>query len=101
MPRRRLHRLCLHRRWRRRMVSSKSESIWIVRAEDKLDLGRDVGSAGYDGNDLAVFNANPAFEYAADDALLPPYVAFEQLSVGVKASKLRAGASAARRAVVL
>src|ERR1700722_10276417 len=47
---------------------------------------------------LAHFYAS--FEYAADNALLPPGLTFLNLAVGIETRKLGAGAGSARRAVV-
>src|SRR5262249_10353313 len=45
-------------------------------------------------------NAHRAFEDAADDALLPPDLAFAELAVGDEAGELGAGPGAARGTVV-
>src|SRR5215472_12504688 len=80
--------------------SSDAPSEWIVRIDDRGALGADVCAARDRGNDAAFGAAVRALEDAADDALLPPHIAFGKRVVGGKAGKPRAGAGAARRAIV-
>src|SRR5262249_34139023 len=58
------------------------------------------GAAGDARDDPAAVDAHRPLEDAADDALLPPDLAFPELTVGVEAGELGAGAGAAGRAVV-
>src|SRR5262249_30633567 len=51
-------------------------------------------------HDLAGFDSSRCLEDTADDAFLTPELALGELAVGQQAGDLRAGASAARRAIV-
>src|SRR5690242_4659022 len=53
-----------------------------------------------DGDEIPVADSNLSFKNASDNALLTPRFSGLQLAIGVKASELRAGSGAARRAVV-
>src|SRR2546430_1369676 len=72
----------------------------VIRTEDQGRLRTDVGRPGDPRDDPAALDAHRTLEDAADDALLPPDLAFVQLTVGVETGQLGAGAGAARRTVV-
>src|ERR1019366_8836522 len=63
-------------------------------------LGVDVGGARDFRVELAVDDGDAAVEGGAGDAFLAPDLAGFQLAIGVEAGQFRAGAGAARRAVV-
>ena len=50
--------------------------------------------------DLSISNRDPTFKDAADDALLLPYLALAESSVGIKTGQLCAGSGAAWRTIV-
>ena len=92
-----------------------SEPEWIGRIEDESALGGYMSRAGNGGHDLstccrdlAVFGSidfvicelEAALEHGAQDALLPPDLAWSEQSVGSQASQFGARPGAARRAVI-
>ena len=79
-------------------LNSPAEGVAIIEQEGRF--GVDEGRALDNRVDGVAGDADLAFEEAADDALLPPDLAFLQFAAGVEAGELGACAGAARRAVV-
>src|SRR5258706_10351281 len=68
--------------------------------QDQLRFGRDERAASDRRDDLSIRDRQRSFKHAANDALLPPDLAWLYLAVGIEASKLGARSRTARRAVI-